>query len=147
MQCSSNAHVDIRHDIRCHGYSAWKKFDDITVSFFAVLQKPDVLRGGEGVSRCTVKASLGENGQSAHSGEDDKEHEEHAVHDHGDILPVLLQLEGDGRARETAGRRGKVRVAKEIVDKKSTYGFVVFLSLQGLGDVCDRLYRGLQLLR
>lgn len=111
---SSNAHIDIRHFVRHHGYSASRKFDDVTVSFFTVLRKPHVLLGhGEGVSRCTVKASLGENGQSAHSGEDDKDHEEHAVHDHGDILPVLLQLEGDGRADETAGRRGKEKIAKK----------------------------------
>lgn len=68
------------------------------------LQNPRVRGHGEGVSRCTVKASLSENSQSAHSGEDDKEHEEHTVNDHGDILPVLLQLEEDGRADETAWR-------------------------------------------
>lgn len=101
-------HTLIFDYIRCCGYSASRKFNNVTVSFFTVLQKPHVLWDhGEGVSRCTVKASLGENGQSAHSGEDDKERKEHAVHDHGDILPVLLQLEGDGRADETAGRRGK----------------------------------------
>lgn len=68
-------------------------------------------RPREGVSRCAVKASLGKNDQSAHSGEDDKEHEEHAVHDHGDILPVLLQLERDGWVDETAWIRGKVKIA------------------------------------
>lgn len=71
-----------------------------------MLQKPTIGGHRKGVSRCTVKASLGENGQSAHSGEDDKEHEKHAVHDHGDILPVLLQLEGDGRVDETVKRKG-----------------------------------------
>lgn len=28
---SSNAQVDIRHFVRCHGYSASRKFDDVTV--------------------------------------------------------------------------------------------------------------------
>lgn len=50
----------------------------------------------EGVSGCVVEAGIGEDGQGAHSGEDDEDPEEHAVHHHGHVLPVLLQLDEDG---------------------------------------------------
>lgn len=42
-----------------------------------------------------VEAGVGKDGQGAHSGEDDKDPEEHAVHHHGYVLPVLLQLAED----------------------------------------------------
>lgn len=39
-----------------------------------------------------IETGVGKNGQSAHSGEDDEDPEEHAVHHHGHKLPVLFQL-------------------------------------------------------
>lgn len=94
-----------------------RKFDDVTISFFTVLKRRQALRGhGEGVVRCTIKACQGKNGQSAHSGKDDKDHEEHAVHHHGDILPVLLQLEGDGREDETAARKSENSKRRSFIE-------------------------------
>lgn len=43
-----------------------------------------------------VEAGIGEDGQGAHGGEDYEDPEEHAVHHHGHVLPVLLQLDEDG---------------------------------------------------
>lgn len=39
-----------------------------------------------------VEAGVGEDGQGAHGSDDDKDPQEHAVHHHGNVLPVLLQL-------------------------------------------------------
>lgn len=39
-----------------------------------------------------IETGVGKNGQSTHSGEDDKDPKEHAVHHHGHELPVLFQL-------------------------------------------------------
>lgn len=50
----------------------------------------------EGVGGGVVEAGISEDRQGAHSGEDDEKPEEHAVHNHGHILPVLLQLDQDG---------------------------------------------------
>lgn len=49
-------------------------------------------RGFERVSRRVVEAGVGKDGQRAHGGEDDEDPEEHAVHHHGHVLPVLSQL-------------------------------------------------------
>ena len=46
-----------------------------------------------------VEAGISEDGQGAHSGEDYEDPEEHAVHHHGHILPVLPQLDGDRRIK------------------------------------------------
>lgn len=58
-----------------------------------------------------IEAGIGEDGQGTHGGEDDKDPEEHAVHHHGHILPVFLQLaEGrwmNGRINWTEGVREK----------------------------------------
>lgn len=43
-----------------------------------------------------MEASISKDGQGSHSGEDDEDPEEHAVHHHGYILPVLSQLDTDG---------------------------------------------------
>lgn len=112
-----------------------------------VLRKPNVFcHRGEGVGRCTVKASLSENGQSAHCGEDDENPEEHAVHYHGNILPVFLQLEGDRRGGWNGGKERKIEIERESIyrgvsekneDTVSTYGFIVLLGLKSLGNVCD----------
>lgn len=53
---------------------------------------PDVSGRFERVGRCVVEAGIGEDSQGAHSGEDNKDPEEHAVHHHGNVLPVLFQL-------------------------------------------------------
>lgn len=37
-----------------------------------------------------VEAGVGKDGQGAHGGEDDEDPQEHAVHHHGHVLPVLL---------------------------------------------------------
>lgn len=39
-----------------------------------------------------VEAGIGKDGQGAHGSDDDKDPQEHAVHHHGNVLPVLLQL-------------------------------------------------------
>lgn len=58
-----------------------------------------------------VEAGISKDGQGAHGGEDDKYPKEHAVHHHGHVLPVLLQLaEGrwmNGRTNWTEGEREK----------------------------------------
>lgn len=56
-----------------------------------------------------VEAGVGKDGQGAHGGENDKDPKEHAVHHHGNVLPVLLQLVEDGW---TEGRTGKGREKK-----------------------------------
>lgn len=53
-----------------------------------------------------VEAGVGKDGQGAHGGEDDKDPQEHAVHHHGNVLPVLLQL------RRTGGQQGAQREGK-----------------------------------
>lgn len=53
---------------------------------------PMLLGGFERVSGCVVEAGVGKDSQGAHSGEDNEDPEEHAVHHHGHILPVLSQL-------------------------------------------------------
>lgn len=47
----------------------------------------------ERVGGRAVEAGLDEDGQGSHGGEDDEDPEEHAVHHHGHVLPVLLQLD------------------------------------------------------
>lgn len=47
----------------------------------------------EGVGGRVVEAGVGEDGQSSHGGEDHEDPEEHPVHHHGHVLPVLLQLD------------------------------------------------------
>lgn len=42
-----------------------------------------------------VETGIGKDGQGSHSGEDHEDPEEHPVHYHGNILPVLLQLQAD----------------------------------------------------
>lgn len=39
-----------------------------------------------------IEASISKDGQSAHSGEDDEDPEEHPVHYHCHILPIFFQL-------------------------------------------------------
>lgn len=56
-----------------------------------------------------VEAGVGKDGQGAHGGENDKDPQEHAVHHHGNVLPVLPQLAEDGW---TEGRTGKGRENK-----------------------------------
>lgn len=51
-----------------------------------------------------VEAGISKDGQCAHGGEHDKDPEEHAVYHHGNVLPVLLQLAGDGWMK----RKGKM---------------------------------------
>lgn len=55
-----------------------------------------------------VEAGVCKDGQGAHSGEDNEDPEEHAVHHHGHVLPVLLQLDEDGWMDERK-RRGRRR--------------------------------------
>lgn len=40
-----------------------------------------------------VEAGISKDGQGSHSGEDDEDPEEHAIHHHSHVLPVLLQLD------------------------------------------------------
>lgn len=54
-----------------------------------------------------VEAGIGEDGQGAHGGEDDEDPEEHAVHHHGHVLPVLLQLQ-EGWMDEREEERSRV---------------------------------------
>ena len=122
--------------------------------------------GSEGVGGCVIRAGIGEDGQGAHSGEDDEDPEEHAVHHHGYVLPVLPQLCEDGWEKIIKGReakradfRNQMYIKKQEWLKRKkwkrtttesdrwTYCFVVLLSLQGLSDVRDGLYGCLQLLR
>jgi hypothetical protein len=53
-----------------------------------------------------VEAGVGEDAQGSHSSEDHKDPQEHAIHYHGYILPVLLQLEGEGekQRRDKSGK-------------------------------------------
>lgn len=55
-----------------------------------------------------VEAGICEDGQGAHGGEDDEDPEEHAVHHHGHVLPVLLQLDEVIKWRDE-GEEGKDR--------------------------------------
>lgn len=59
--------------------------------------------GFEGVRRCDVETSIDEDSQGAHSSEDNEDPEEHAVHHHGHVLPVLFQL--STREESTKWRR------------------------------------------
>lgn len=58
-----------------------------------------------------VEAGVGKDGQGAHGGENDKDPQEHAVHHHGNVLPVLPQLAEDGW---TKWRPGKGREKKHM---------------------------------
>ena len=74
--------------------------------------------GLEGVGGCEAGAGVDENAKGSDGGEDHKDPQEHAVHHHGYILPVLPQLGrgagagggggggGGGRGRGR-GRRGE----------------------------------------
>lgn len=53
---------------------------------------PTTSQGFEGILGRLVEAGVGKDGQRAHGGEYDKDPEEHAVHHHGNVLPVLFQL-------------------------------------------------------
>lgn len=61
---------------------------------------PAASGGFEGVGGRVVKACHSEDGQSPHGGDDDEDPEEHAVHHHGHVLPVLLQLEEEGSVKK-----------------------------------------------
>lgn len=67
---------------------------------------PTASCGFEGVSGSVVEAGISKDGQGAHSGEDNKDPEEHTVHYHGNILPVLLQLDMVG-GRDNRGKEGE----------------------------------------
>lgn len=72
---------------------------------------PCALLRFEGVGWCVVEAGIGKDGQGAHGSNDDKDPEEHAVHHHGNVLPVLLQLAEDrwikGRTETGGGKEGQ----------------------------------------
>lgn len=62
------------------------------------------------VSWCVVEAGVGKDGQGAHGGENDKDPQEHAVNHHGNVLPVLLQLQRTDRPKGGQGRESKESV-------------------------------------
>lgn len=57
-------------------------------------KRSDVSGVFEGVGGRVVETGVGEDGQGADGGEDDEDPEEHAVHHHGYVLPVLSELDG-----------------------------------------------------
>jgi len=59
-----------------------------------------------------VEASVSEDGQGAHGGEDDEDPEEHAVHHHGHVLPVLFQLDQSSGWMGAGGMERKQGVQK-----------------------------------
>lgn len=59
----------------------------------------------------------------------------------------FFSWKGTEGADETVGRRGKLKLKRkafiELLQKRinlSTYGFIVLLGLQSLGDVCDSFH-------
>lgn len=96
----------------------WQFSTVMSSSLFAAVCKPGLVElkknkcpsasgGFEGIGGCVVEAGIGEDGQGAHGGEDDEDPEKHAVHHHGHVLPVLLQLYEDGRMKGRIDRMGE----------------------------------------
>lgn len=69
----------------------------------------------KGVGWCVVEAGVGKDGQCAHGGENDKDPQEHAVHHHGNVLPVLLQLPG-GRDKRVVGRKSDTENGESVTN-------------------------------
>lgn len=75
------------------------------------IRHPCASEGLEGVRRGMVEASIGEDGQRAHSGENDENPQEHPVHHHCHILPIFFQL-------KEASERQEIKKKKNGYDRK-----------------------------
>lgn len=79
--------------------------------WFMKIRHPCASEGLEGVRRGMVEASIGEDGQRAHSGENDENPQEHPVHHHCHILPIFFQL-------KEASERQEIKKRKNGYDRK-----------------------------